>query len=290
MIAAIAQRITNGQRSCLMKKIYLAALSAAGLALAGAAQAQVADWTGPYIAAHAGYATDSDSDDERVVFDTNLDGTFNDQVNTAAGANAFSTGFCGGYARTNAPGGGCTEDDKGFEFGVRLGYDWQFGPIVIGALAEISRTDGKDSVSAFSTTPAAYNFSRKLHALGALRLRGGYAFGDNLVYGTGGVARGDFKRSFATTNTANRFTIDGGDDPQGYQLGAGVERRLTPDVTVGVEYLYTKLDDDGYVVRAQGPVAATNPFILVNAAGTDMRRAEEKFDFHSVRVTASYRF
>lgn len=273
-----------------MKQLLLGTLSLLGLGTAGLAQAQTADWTGPYIGAHAGWAQRSDNGGETVEFDNNLDGTFNNTVNTTAGANAFSPGFCSGYAVGNAPAGGCSGDKDGFDFGIRAGYDWQFGPFVVGALAELSRVHAVDSVSAFSTTPAAYNFTRKLHAVGALRLRGGYAFGDNLIYGTGGVARGDFKRSFTTTNTANRFTISGGDEPDGYQLGGGFERKLTQDVTLGVEYLYTDLKDEGYVVRAQGPVAATNPFILVNANGTDMRRSDDKFDFHTVRVTASYRF
>jgi outer membrane immunogenic protein len=52
----------------------------------------------------------------------------------------------------------------------------------------------------------------------------------------------------------------------------------------------TSLDDkDEYTVRAQGPAPATNPFILTNAAGTDLRRADQ-FRFHSLRVTAGYRF
>jgi len=37
----------------------------------------------------------------------------------------------------------------------------------------------------------------------------------------------------------------------------------------------------------QGP--ATNPFILVNPAGTNMQRTD-KFEFQAVRVGLSYRF
>ncbi len=52
----------------------------------------------------------------------------------------------------------------------------------------------------------------------------------------------------------------------------------------------TSLDDkDEYTVRVQGPAPATNPFILTNAAGTDLRRSDQ-FDFHTARLTAAYRF
>lgn len=273
-------------------KFLLATTAALTLiAASGAAQAQESgNWTGVYVGAQAGYGWAKNRGSETVVFDNNLDGNFNNQVNTAAGANAFSPGFCGGYANTNAPGGGCDKDDDGFEFGARVGYDYQIGNFVVGVVGEASRTSLRDSVSAFSTTPAAYNLTRKLHAVGAIRLRGGYALGDNLIYATGGYAVADVTRSFNTTNTANTFGLRGGNNPDGYQLGGGIERKIAPNVTMGVEYIYTRLSDDGYTVRVQGPAAATNPFLLVNASGTDLRRGRDKFDSQSVRLTAAYRF
>lgn len=270
-------------------RTFLLATAALGL-LATGAQAQESNWTGAYVGAHFGYdRTDADNG-ETVRFDTNLDGTFTDTVNTAAGANAFSPGFCRGQANGSSPANLCREDKNGAEFGARLGYDWQFGNFVIGPVIEASRVNTKDSVAAFSTTPAQYTFTRKLKHLYAARLRGGYAFGDNLLYATGGVAQGDVNHSFNTTNTANTFVQTGDDEATGYQWGAGYERKLTPEVTMGLEYLYTNLDDDDYTVRSQGPAAATNPFLIVNPAGTDLRRSDDEFKFHSFRVTASYRF
>ncbi len=260
------------------------------LLFAGAAQAQEADWSGLYVGAHAGYTSGDGSDGETTLFDTNLDGSFGDTVRTAAGANAFSPGFCGGAATSSLPASGCREDDEGFEFGARLGYDWQFGAFVVGPVIEVSRTTVKDSVAAFSTTPAQYTLSRKLKGVAALRLRAGYAFGDNLVYATGGVAQGEVDHFFNTTNTANTFVLSGEDKASGYQWGAGLERKIAPDVTLGLEYLYTNLDDDDFRVRAQGPAAATNPFLIVNPAGTDFRRGEDELKHHSIRVTAAYRF
>lgn len=161
---------------------------------------------------------------------------------------------------------------------------------MVGTLVEGSRTNVEDSVAAFSTTPAQYTFTRKLKTLGAIRARGGYAFGDNLIYATGGVAQGEVKHSFNTTNTANTFRLTDDDKASGYQWGGGFERKIAPQVTLGVEYLYTQLEDDGFVVRAAGPAAATNPFLIANTNGTDFRRSEEDFEVHSVRVTAAYRF
>lgn len=270
-------------------RTLLLATAALGL-VSTSAFAQDSDWSGAYVGAQFGYTKTDTNDGETVRFDTNLDGGFTDTVNTATGANAFSPGFCGGAANSSLPAGGCGEDEEAAEFGARLGYDWQFGAFVMGPVIEANRMTVQDSVAAFSTTPAQYTFNRKLKNLFAARLRGGFAFGDNLVYATGGVAQGDVQHSFRTTNGANTFVQSGDDEARGYQYGGGFERKLTPDVTLGLEYIYTNLDDDDYTVRSQGPVAATNPFVIVNPNGTDLRRSEDELKFHAFRVTASYRF
>lgn len=260
------------------------------LASASVSQAQErAEWSGAYVGAHAGYGWQKGDKNETIGFDNNRDGTFGDTVNTAAGANAFSPGFCDGATQSPTP-GACHEDDDGFEFGGRAGYDMQFGSFVVGGLVEGSRTDVSDSVTAFSTTPAYYTMDRKLKGLLAARVRGGFAMDRNLLYVTGGYAKGYVKRSFASSNGVNSFTETDDKNIDGYQLGAGVERKFTPNVTMGLEYIFTRLDDDKYGVSASGPAPATNPFILVNSGGTDFRRTEDKFDVHSVRLTTSYRF
>ena len=91
---------------------------------------------------------------------------------------------------------------------------------------------------------------------------------------------------------AARYTARGTGDSsaEGAQYGVGYERRIGESLSVGVEYLVTELTDDEFRVRAQGPAAATNPFLLVNPQGTDFRRADDDFDLGAVRLTASYRF
>lgn len=275
----------------LMRNLLLATASLA--LVAGAAQAQDASWTGAYVGVSAGLADRKESGGESIGFDKNLDGTYGETVTTAAGANAFSPGFCGGTYITNAATGGCRkDDDTDVELSARIGYDYQMGSFVVGGLVEYTQVQLNDAVTAFSTTPAGYAFNRKLNDLWAVRARAGYAMGDNLFYATGGYARGDMKHSFNTTNTANSFTRDGGGDADGYQIGLGYERKLMPNVTVGVEWIRTSLKDDDYTVRAgnSGTTPATNPFLLTNTAGTNFLRTSDKFKFDSYRVTASYRF
>jgi outer membrane immunogenic protein len=275
-------------------RILLAA-TASLIVLAGASPSLAQDnsWTGAYVGGSVGFANRKDNGGERIGFDKDLNGSYGDTVTTAAGADAFSPGFCGGANLTNAAVGGCRGDDKkDAEFSVRAGYDYQFGPWVVGAVGEYSQAQFSDAVTAFSTTPAAYTFHRKLTDLWALRARGGYAFDDNLFYLTGGYAMGSVDHTFSTTNTANSFASSGGDDAKGYQIGVGFERRVMPNVTVGVEYLRTDLDDKGSTVRAGnlGATPATNPFLLTNAQGTNFQRGDDQIKVDSFRVTAAYRF
>jgi hypothetical protein len=258
------------------------------MTLVGAA-AQGQTWNGFYAGVHGGGGFLRGQRDKVVVFDKNLDGAFTDTVTTAAGANAFSPGFCAGAAQATTPGGGCRPDDDGFDAGLRLGYDWQRGALVVGATAEVSRLNLSDSVSAFSTTPASYAFSREVKTLGAVGARLGVAGRRALLYASGAAARGSVERTFATSNRVNSFVPADESGAWGYQVGGGLEYRVGR-LALGAQYLYTRLDDqDRYTVRAQGPAPATNPFILTNPAGTDLRRGD-RLEFQAVRFTTSYRF
>ncbi|MFC0633689.1 outer membrane protein [Brevundimonas balnearis] len=274
--------------------VSFAALAAAGL-IASQAQAQSAptDWSGPYVSIYGGGLLPEDDEDERLVFDRDFDGDFDDTVVTGAGADAFSPGSCGGQALGATPAAGCDDDGEGVEAGVRVGWDWAFGPIVVGALAEYGVADAEDTVTSYSTTPAFYSSTRTLQRLGAVRARAGYAFGQNLLYATGGLAQAEITNTFFTSNRANSFTPTVNDDEaDGWQAGVGWERQLGRGLSFGAEYLYTSLEAGEYDIRVgPGTAPATNPFILPpNTAGTDLRRSNPDFEMHQVRVSMGYRF
>ena len=269
---------------------------AAGLALSAlpaapaAAQSGAESWTGPYVGGRLGYAFQRRDSKETVLFDTNLDGNFGDTVTTGTGADAFSPGFCGGAASTRTPAGGCGEDRDGTDWAAHAGFDYQLGSFVVGLVGEYGRTDIDDSVGAFSTTPAFYTLTRELRDNAALRARAGFASGNTLVYGTGGVAWGKIRNSFATSNTANAFTNTGNEDAWGYRVGGGIEQRLGGGFSIGAQYLYTSLKDDDFRVRAGGPAPAGNPFLRTNPSGTDFARSGDRFNSHSAHVAVNFRF
>lgn len=263
--------------------------SAAGLT---PALAQEGDYNGLYVGGSFGVTAQPNDRGSTVLFDTDRNGAFGDTVRTAAGANAFSTGFCNGSAIGNSAAGGCRSDDDGLEYYGHVGADTQFGQIVVGVVAEGGKSEARDDVTAFSTTPASYTLSRSFrYNLGA-RGRIGYTPNNaTLFYATGGVAYAKIRNRFSTTNAANAFSTNGNSDAWGYSAGGGVEQRVTPNFSIGLQYLFTKYRDDEFrVTAARGAAPVTNPFILVNANGTDFRRSDTAFRTHSMRVQANFRF
>jgi outer membrane immunogenic protein len=267
---------------------------AVGLSISAASAQDVEDgFSGFYVGGSVGATVQPNDGNSSILFDTNQDGTFDNNVNTTGGANAFSPGFCGGAATSSGPATGCRNDKDGIEYFGHLGFDKQMGNFVVGVVGEVGKTRIRDSVTAFSITPASYTFTRTLKYNAGLRLRAGYTpNGSTLFYATGGGAYGKVRNRFTTTNTMNSFTGNGGSsDAWGWSAGGGVEQKLGSSFSIGLQYLYTNLNDDDYSVRVgPGTAMATNPFLLVNSSGTDIRRSDDKFQYHSIRATASFRF
>lgn len=263
--------------------------------LVAATSANAQTWNGFYVGGTIGGAIQRDDADEVVEFDTNLDSGFGDIVNTVAGADAFSPGFCAGVGNAPTPATPCADDEGGIDIGGRVGYDWQRGRAVFGVVGELSWPDVRDGVTAYSTTPAFYAFERQIDMLTGVRARVGGGSERFLAYGTGGLAWGWIDQAFTTNNAVNTFVAvnqdgDGAQRAMGYQAGGGVEVAFGARLSLVAEYLFTSLDDrDESTIRAQGPAPATNPFILVNAAGTDLRRTD-RFDLHTARVGLHVRF
>lgn len=273
-------------RETIMRSSILTAAGA--LLLASPALAQ--EFNGPYVGGSFGYSFNGDDDEETILFDRGFDGT-DDTVTTTAGTNAFSPGFCGGRA-FGSRNTGCGDDRDTIQYHVRAGWDVQLGRFVVGAVGEFGRSEVRDSVAAFSTTPASYTMTRTIDWEANLRARAGVVLGERtLAYVTGGPAYARINNSFETTNTQNAFLDNGKSRSWGVVGGGGLEHKFTPNVSMGIEYLYSRYKDDDYRVRVvQGIANPINPFILFGAPGTEFRRSDPRFDFHAVRGTLAFRF
>lgn len=273
------------------------ACGVAALSISTSAFAQQTDdryFDGFYISGAIGTEFVEDSSADSILFDTNGDGNFNNNVLTTAEANAFAPGFCSGTS-TSAANATCRGNRQTEGYALRVGVDKHLGdsPFVAGILIEGARPGVEEFTTGFSTTPASYTFGRELDWSVTARGRLGIAPGEGraLFYGTGGAGYGRIDRTFTTTNGANSFTPN--DDRGwefGWQAGGGAEVMLTRNLGLGIEYLYSSYNDDDYVVAVgPGTAPATNPFLL-QSGGTDMRLSNDRFNYHTLRGTVSLRF
>lgn len=280
----------------MLSKYLIPAVGVTALMLSSTAFAQDEDryFNGPYISGTFGLESLEDSRDDSIVFDTDGDGAFDDTVRTGAGADAFSPGFCGGRP-VSANSAGCRGNRQNEGYAARIGYDRHLGdgPLVAGVLIEGARPGVEEFVSGFSTTPASYTIGREIDWAVTARARVGIAPGEGrgLFYVTGGAGYAQIDHSFTSSNGANSFTPDNRRDWQfGWQAGGGAEVMLTRNLGLGLEYLYSRYDDDDYTVAVgQGTAPATNPFLL-DSGGTDLRFSDNRFDFHALRASVNLRF
>lgn len=283
-----------------MRNLFFPAIAA--LAIAAPASAQSMDegqpsdfFNGFYVGGTFGLDVPSDRD-TAVSFDRNRDGTYGDTVTTVAGANAFSPGFCDGAARGRTPGEGCQKDRDDYGYSIRAGYDTRLGEdgmFVAGVLVEAAKSEATDYVTAFSTTPANYVFSRGVDHSFTARGRLGISPGEGrgLFYVTGGVGFAKMEHGFSTSNGANSFTQNNADEYAfGAQLGGGAELVVANNISIAFEYLHQTFDDSDYFVAVgPGTAPATNPFLLAGG-GTNMRPANTDYTFDSFRVGLNFRF
>ena len=266
------------------------ALAQDGMAMSSAPVSDAAPFSGLYFGGSVGYDLQPNDGRSTIRFDRGRNGSFGEAVTTATGADAFSPGFCGGSALGNSAAGGCRRDKDDISYSGRVGFDANFQPFVVGLVGEFGTTDIKDSVTAFSTTPAAYTMERSVKWEAALRARAGFVAGNStLIYGTAGPSYAKIRNRFFTTNTANAFSATGNDKVYGFNAGAGIEQKIGSSLSVGVEYMFHRYkDNDARVSVTQGTSGATNPFVLAN--GVDFRRSDTRFEWNSLKATAAFRF
>ncbi|MEZ5779591.1 MAG: porin family protein [Paracoccaceae bacterium] len=136
-----------------------------------------------------------------------------------------------GYADVNASGPG--GDGDGAIYGIRAGYDWDFGNWVLGAGASWDASDIK-----LGGGP------EKLDSVARLGLRVGADLGRTLVYATAGGARADVKNV-------------GSDN--GWYGGIGMDYALTDQWTVGGEILSHQFDNfNGTATDIDATTASVN--------------------------------
>jgi len=161
--------------------------------------------------------------------------------------------------------------------GGQIGYNWQFGHLVVGAEADIQGADISDTVHDLNFLD---NFHSRLDWFGTVRGRLGYAFDRTLVYATAGFAYGGIRNGVNGPLLAGSpYKFDG--TATGYAVGAGVEYKFNPAWSIKGEYQYINLGTND----PTNPAGA--PYSFVGGGGFATVRDDE---FHTLRLGLNYKF
>ena len=120
---------------------------------------------------------------------------------------------------------------SGFVGAIETGYNWWSGSWVFGVEGDIEATGADD-------TFAPWKFSNPW--FGTVRGRAGYALGNVLFYGTGGLAFGDLH--------GQTFGFSESHTTAGWTAGLGAEVGLAPHWSAKIEYLYIDLSSSQFAI------------------------------------------
>ena len=178
-------------------------------------------------------------------------------------------------------------------FGLKAGYNQQWGAFVLGLEGDISSFHFSPTVAAagnpFVTFPggsAQMSTNVQTSWLATVRGRAGFAVDHWLFYGTGGAAFANVKysntyRAFSPLGSGFDFEAASASQTRvGWAAGAGVDYALYPHVILSAEYLHVDL----------GTITASGGVTTQGSASNATFNFSTKVTSDLVRVGAAYKF
>ena len=222
------------------------------------APAEEANWTGFYVGVHAG-------------------GQFGHSETNDLDRYYFFAHHHFGYS------------ESGFNLGGQVGYNFQFGRIVLGPEFDLGymNLDGTGDERMRIVNLGIAHGSSDSDFYTTFRGRIGYAFGADqgwLLYATGGaIGVNYFTHYFAAEKVIPPCGVDTQktDLDWGYTVGAGIARRLGRHWSIKAEYLYFSLDEQSF----SGREVMQNPQTIL-----DLYHFEGETMGHIVRAGLDFHF
>jgi len=171
---------------------------------------------------------------------------------------------------------GFSQDSSSWIAGAQVGYLYQFSPNwVVGVEVSWSGTD----LEATSTSLLFANRSRqsKINDLLLVTGRFGYASDNWLTYIKGGYANADVEFNTSVTSTGLP-TSSSSDREDGWTVGGGIEYGIFPNMSIGVEYNFVRLD-----------IGDRNQFVFPGFIAPETVTGADA-DIHSVWARVNFRF
>jgi outer membrane immunogenic protein len=156
-----------------------------------------------------------------------------------------------------SPPGAVTRDRNGGVIGGgQIGYNFQAGNIVLGIEGSLSAASFDGSFTS-PYAPATATWSDRATWLGTVTGRVGYAMGDWLPYVKGGLATAKLDTRIQDVGIGGFSS--GSSQHTGWTAGGGVEYRLSPKWSLGLEYLYSDLGRSNDISGPQTSLASGAP-------------------------------
>jgi outer membrane immunogenic protein len=264
--------------SALLAAAPLSRATAADMAVkAPPPPAPVYSWTGFYFGGNAGW---------QGIAGAGMSSAPNDAVT----AGALGLGPC--IAANSCPQNYGSASGSGFIGGVQAGYNWQLQNYLVGLEADFqgvtaraSTTTANGGVGGFLPFTGAE--STREDWLGTVRGRAGVFVTPSLLgYATGGYAYADVNRSWSASfipPVAGTWAGSTTNVLSGWTAGGGVEWALSNSFTLGVEYLYVRLDGDSFLTTVQGGACAAGAVPVCTV------RVNGNFNDNIVRFKLNYK-
>jgi opacity protein-like surface antigen len=175
---------------------------------------------------------------------------------------------------TPAPSGFNSASASSWVAGGHAGYNWQSGQVVYGFETDLQGTHLQSAMNGGLTfTPAVNPFPAGTLAqtialidwYGTFRARLGFATGQWLFYGTGGLAYGNVSLSSTFTGLGLATTFLSSSTQAGYVAGAGFEYLFRPNLSFGVLYEYVDLGSLSGLSMTTGPSASLSQWATTHA-------------------------
>jgi outer membrane immunogenic protein len=140
--------------------------------------------------------------------------------------------------------------------GAQIGFNQQIGAFVWGTEADFQGSDIKGSQSVVRPPVGSFanlsTVSQDMDWFGTVRLRGGFAAGNWLFYGTGGLAYGHVKYGYTNTNApfggAANIVVSDSNLEVGWTAGGGIEYGWN-NWSAKLEFLYYDLGDHSFFAQ-----------------------------------------
>lgn len=211
-------------------------------------------------------------------------------VNGGYGWGDTSWNYSGVVFFDTAAGQGFSTDPSGALLGGQIGYNAQFGSLVLGVEGSADWADlSQTRIGPVTPTFPSDIYKTKVSDIETLTGRVGIAQMNWLFYGKGGVATAG-----ESLNVVSGLPISGVEFQNSFRLwgptvGAGVEYMLTPNIILGLEYDYSYFDRGGFTANGTCTAGAGN-CTPVGAHTGPMAISSSSLDVQSILARLSYKF